>query len=170
MLQVRPAEFRDLDTLVRFSLNLALESEGRDVDLHAVRAGVKALLEGLHGFILVAEDDAQLVGMIMVGGKEWSDWSNGLFWWTTGMYVCPEARRAGVLRGLYQRVRELAQVATPQVVGIRGYVRATNVVGQVVHERIGRRKSGYRIFEDRFEATSETADKDNVDAKPGVPE
>src|SRR5262249_52414880 len=151
MIVVREARADDLEAVVRLSLALAQESEGRELDPQVVRAGVQVLLDGGHGFVLVAEMDGPLVGMIMVGGKEWSDWSNGLFWWTTGMYVCKEVRRAGVVRALYARVRQLARSSTPRVVGIRGYVLATNGVATQVQERIGRRNSGYMIFEERFD-------------------
>jgi GNAT superfamily N-acetyltransferase len=154
MVLVRRATVRDLDTLVDFSVALCLETDGRELDVRDVRAGVAALLDSPECLALVAEDAAgRVVGEIMIGAREWYDWSNGQFWWVTSVYVHPEARLRGVARALYSKVRELARAGVPRVVGIRGCVRQDNLTAHAALGRLGRRFSGQLVFEERFGET-----------------
>ena len=43
------------------------------------------------GFIVVAEADGVVVGMLRVA-YEWSPFRNGTFWWVENVYVVPEWR------------------------------------------------------------------------------
>jgi GNAT superfamily N-acetyltransferase len=151
MHRVRRATLSDLNVLVGFSLALCRETEGRELDRDVVQAGILAALNNPDWVILVAEDDSgHVVGEIMVGGREWYDWSNGQFWWVTSVYVHPKSRRTGVGRALYTGVRQIANTATPRVVGIRGCVRQDNTDAQGALNKLGRRFNGQLVFEERF--------------------
>ncbi len=149
--QIRPALPSDLPAVVDLSLALCRETEGRDLDPDVVRAGVRAMLGDSRWIVLVAENDAgDLIGEIMVGGREWYDWADGEFWWITSVYVQPEARQNGVGRALYARVRALAQAARPRVIGLRGCVRQDNTLAHTVLNHLGREFHGQVVFEERF--------------------
>jgi len=143
---VRPADGSDLDTLVRFNLALARESEGRVLNESVLRAGVAALLADRDkGRYFVAHTDSQTVGQLLVT-YEWSDWRNGWFWWLQSVYVRPEHRRRGVLRVLVNYVLNLAR-ANGRVIGLRLYVESANLLAQEVYRRLGFEATGYRVME-----------------------
>ena len=88
-LKIRLARPEDAATIVSFSAAMALETEGRRLDLNRLYLGTIALLESPNrGFFMVAEleraDDRQLLGQLMIT-YEWSDWRNGAF---GGFRVC----------------------------------------------------------------------------------
>jgi GNAT superfamily N-acetyltransferase len=150
---VRRALPGDLSTLVEFSLALARETEGRDLDRSRLRKGTEALFDDpARGFYLVAEAQDQrekrVVGQLMIT-FEWSDWRNAAFWWIQSVYVAPEWRRRGVYRRLHLAVVKEAR-EHPQVCGIRLYVERENVVAQAVYVRVGLTRSVYRVFEEDF--------------------
>ncbi len=70
-LQLRPATPDDLDTLVTFNAAMALETEGRALDLDRLRQGVRAVFDGpTRGFYVVAELPAgpvkQVIGQLLM--------------------------------------------------------------------------------------------------------
>ena len=100
-MNVRLARPEDTATIESFSAAMALETEGRRLDLDRLHVGTIALLESPdRGFFMVAEleqaDDRQLLGQLMIT-YEWSDWRNGAFWWIQSVYVDPAWRRKGSL-------------------------------------------------------------------------
>ena len=147
---VRPANPTDLKVLVEFNSAMALETEGKDLDPDALRAGVAAVLEdGLKGFYLVAEFRAECrgnpVGQLLVT-NEWSDWRNAYFWWIQSVYVRPEHRRRGVYRALDQQVRVQAKLRG-DVCGVRLYVDRRNRGAQKVYSSLGMVPSQYDMYE-----------------------
>jgi len=105
MLHVRPATLADLDTVVSFNLALAEETERLRLDPATLRQGVAALFEGrAPGRYWAAERDGRVVGQLLIT-FEWSDWRNRMVWWIQSVYVAPEARRSGVLQGLFATAR-----------------------------------------------------------------
>ena len=144
--KIRRAVSRDAPVLVAFNRAMALETEGKVLLAHVVRAGVRGLLRWPDsGFYLVAEVGGEVIAALMVT-REWSDWRNGDFWWIQSVYVAPSARRAGVFRALYAHIEKLAR-ATPGVCGIRLYVEADNVRAQRTYEHCGMHNAGYRVME-----------------------
>ena len=106
---VRPADGRDLETLVAFNLAMALETEAKELEADVLRAGVESLLsEPRYGFYVVAEraGAGEVVGSLMVT-YEWSDWRNGLFWWIQSVYVTRQFRRRRVPQRDSLQVRQL---------------------------------------------------------------
>ena len=152
-LNVRLARPEDAATVTSFSAAMALETEGRRLDLDRLHDGTIALLESPdRGFFMVAEleqaDDRQLLGQLMIT-YEWSDWRNGAFWWIQSVYVDPAWRRRGVFRRMHETVMATAKTS-PNVCGVRLYVEESNGAAQAVYRRVGLTPSSYAIFETDF--------------------
>jgi GNAT superfamily N-acetyltransferase len=150
MPQVRRATSKDLDILTLFSCALCRETEGRHPDISVVRHGVSRILTSSVWFALVAVNfDGRVMGEVTVGGQEWSDWSNGLFWWVTSSYVEQKSRGMGVGRLLYGTLREMAVNSRDRVVGIRGAIKDSNDSARAALSSLGRKYNGYVVVEDR---------------------
>ena len=152
-LNVRLARPEDAATIASFSAAMALETEGRCLDLDRLRDGTIALLESPdRGFVMVAEleqaDDRQLLGQLMIT-YEWSDWRNGAFWWIQSVYVDPVWRRQGVFRRMHETVMATAKTS-PNVCGVRLYVEESNGAAQAVYRKVGLTPSSYAIYETDF--------------------
>lgn len=152
-LNVRLARPEDAATIASFSAAMALETEGRRLDLDRLHLGTIALLESPdRGFFMVAElekaDDRQLLGQLMIT-YEWSDWRNGAFWWIQSVYVDPAWRRRSVFRRMHETVMATAK-RSPNVCGVRLYVEESNGAAQAVYRKVGLTPSSYAIFEIDF--------------------
>lgn len=150
---VRPAVVADVDALVTFNAALALETEGRRLDLERLRQGTLAVIDSpTRGFYVVAEvpsDPASLaIGQLLVT-FEWSDWRNAMFWWLQSVYVDPAWRRRGVFRRMHEAIVTRAR-ARGDVCGIRLYVEKENGTAHAVYQRLGLNPSGYLVFEEDF--------------------
>ncbi len=146
MLQIRLANGDDADTLVRQNAAMALETEGKPLDLVRLGRGVRSLLaDPSKGLYLVAERGGAVVGQLMLT-YEHSDWRDGTFYWVQSVYVAPEARRTGVYRALYAHVLELAR-QRGDCVGVRLYVERQNENAQRTYQALGMQKSHYDMFE-----------------------
>ena len=149
-IHVRRATQADLETLVQFNAAMAKESEGRELDLETLRAGVAAVFhDSNRGFYLVAETSGQVVGQLLVT-TEWSDWRNGFFWWIQSVYIRADFRRRGVYRALHAHVVGLAKAAEG-VVGVRLYVENENQPAQKTNANLGMKPSGHFLFEQEFD-------------------
>jgi ribosomal protein S18 acetylase RimI-like enzyme len=152
-LNIRLARPEDAATIASFSAAMALETEGRRLDLDRLYEGTLAILNSPeHGFFMVAElgpaDDSQLLGQLMIT-YEWSDWRNGVFWWIQSVYVDPAWRRQSVFRRMHQTVMATAKT-NQNVCGVRLYVEENNGVAQAVYRKVGLTPSSYAIFETDF--------------------
>jgi ribosomal protein S18 acetylase RimI-like enzyme len=152
-LNVRLAMPEDASTIASFSAAMALETEGRRLDLDRLYDGTIALLESPdRGFFMVAElekaDDRPLLGQLMIT-YEWSDWRNGAFWWIQSVYVDPAWRRRSVFRRMHETVMANAKTS-PNVCGVRLYVEESNGAAQAVYRKVGLTPSSYTIFETDF--------------------
>lgn len=152
-LNVRRAKPEDAAMIESFSAAMALETEGRRLDLGRLHDGTIALLESPdRGFFMVAEleqaDDRRLLGQLMIT-YEWSDWRNGVFWWIQSVYVDPAWRRQSVFRRMHETVLATAKT-NPNVCGVRLYVEVNNDAAQVVYRKVGLTPSSYAIFETDF--------------------
>lgn len=149
-LLVRDAEDRDLETLAKFNIALAWETEQKRLELPVVTRGLQTLLSNpRHGFYTVAEIAGEVAGCIMVT-YEWSDWRCGLFWWVQSVYVKPEFRRQGVFRRLYESLKEKAS-REQNVCGFRLYVEHSNHTGQHTYAGVGMKETSYKFYEESFE-------------------
>jgi len=143
---IRRAVLADAPIVVEYNRRLALETEGKTLDLAVLSAGVAAGLgDDEKARYFVAEDEGRIVGQLMLT-LEWSDWRNGWVWWIQSVYVHPDARRRGIFRALYEHVHQAASV-DPQVVGIRLYMEHENHVAQQTYLSLGMELSSYVVLE-----------------------
>lgn len=158
-IHIRPARQDDVDTIVLFNAAMALETEGRRLNLDTLRKGALAFLDSPgYGFYIVAElpDDTSYkpVGQLMIT-YEWSDWRNGVFWWIQSVYVVPDRRGLGVFRAMHDHILVKAK-SDPRVCGLRLYVERENRRAQAVYQRVGLFPSVYTVYEQDFILASPT--------------
>ena len=151
-IHVRRAVPQDLETIVRFNAAMALETEGKALDLEQLRKGVAAVFQchGL-GFYCVAEVGGQVVGQLMIT-TEWSDWRNSNYWWIQSVYVDADHRRRGVYRTLHSFVAGEAR-ERDGVRGLKLYVDRDNKGAQRVYASLGMSHSNYDLWEIDFESS-----------------
>lgn len=143
---IRPARPEDLDVLVHFQEQMAIETEEIHLDRTTLQRGIRALLEDpSRGSYFVAEHASRAAGCLMIT-REWSDWRAGWVWWIQSVWVDPDQRGRGIYRALYDHVKELAN-RDDEVRGIRLYVDRRNTAAQDVYARLGMDGEHYRVFE-----------------------
>lgn len=148
-MNIRPAAESDTDTIIKFNIAMALETEGKELNPDKAKQGVKNMfLHPEYGFYVVAELDKQIIGSLMIT-FEWSDWRNSLFWWIQSVYVKPRYRRKGVFRRMYQFIKEKAK-ADQNVCGLRLYVDNDNSTALDTYKSLGMKQTGYGLFEEEF--------------------
>jgi ribosomal protein S18 acetylase RimI-like enzyme len=148
-IKIRAAQSEDAGRLMEFSLKLARETEGKELDPDTLTSGVAAILKDpSRGFFMIAEVAGEVAGSLMVT-TEWSDWRNGEFWWIQSVYVSPEFRRRGVFRALYEETRGQARNST-RVCGCRLYVERENSSAQATYTQLGLTETPYRMYEELF--------------------
>jgi ribosomal protein S18 acetylase RimI-like enzyme len=143
---VRRATPADCSVLVEFNRRLAVETEGKQLDLDLLHRGVEAgLADPNKALYFVFEEDGEVLGQLMLT-REWSDWRNGWIWWIQSVYVRHDARRRGIFRALYDHVHRAA-IDDPEVIGLRLYVEQENEAAQETYHRLGMARTGYLVFE-----------------------
>lgn len=164
MIRVRAARESDAAHIADFNRRLARESEDRELDRETLARGVAALLaDAARGQYWVAEATAvagaaaagaaaaadaaapEPVGQCLVT-TEWSDWTNGRYWWFQSVYVVPEHRGHGVFRALWDHV-EVAARREGDVASLRLYVEQDNASARAVYEKLGMQATGYLVYE-----------------------
>jgi ribosomal protein S18 acetylase RimI-like enzyme len=145
-LVVRPATPADVPVLTDFQLRLGRETESLELDPAVLREGVAGVFaDPRRGRYWVAEAEGRVVGCLLTT-FEWSDWRAGTVVWVQSVYVDPAARRRGVYRRLYERLRQDVE-ASPDLKGIRLYVDRTNAAAQRTYERLGMSREHYEMYE-----------------------
>jgi GNAT superfamily N-acetyltransferase len=145
-LTLREARPLDLDFIVRGNTEMALETEGVELDPALVGAGTLAVLQDRTlGRYFIAESAGRPLGQMMLT-FEWSDWRNGVFWWIQSVFVDPDYRGKGVFSGLYRYVSELA-AASPEVCGLRLYVDRGNARARSIYASVGMHSTNYDVME-----------------------
>jgi GNAT superfamily N-acetyltransferase len=148
-LSVRTGQEKDVETLVKFNIAMALETEQKQLTPSVVSQGVQELFENpRRGFYVIAEIEGRVVGSCMVT-YEWSDWRCGVFWWIQSVYVRPEFRRRGIFRKLYEFLKEKASNER-NVCGFRLYVEQSNQTGQKTYAGVGMKETPYDLYEESF--------------------
>jgi len=151
-LHVRDAGPADADTVTRFNIACARESEDLTLDTATVGDGVRAVLgDPARGRYFIAEDGDGPAGQIMIT-LEWSDWRNAWIWWLQSVYVRADARRRGVFSTLYRHVEDQARRAG--VAAIRLYVDLENERAEQTYLRAGFERGHYRLLEKPLTAPS----------------
>jgi ribosomal protein S18 acetylase RimI-like enzyme len=143
---LRRATPADAAMIAEFNRRLALESEGKALEMTTLSAGVAACLaDAAKGFYTLAELGGEVVGQTLIT-LEWSDWRNGWFWWIQSVYVTESARGNGVFRALFNHLHARAQADT-EVIGLRLYVEKDNAKAQDVYRKLGMTETGYGLLE-----------------------
>lgn len=66
----------DIESIVQFQLDMAMESEGCILDKERVTNGITAaMLDDSKGIYWVAKIEGKAIGSLMLT-REWSDWNN----------------------------------------------------------------------------------------------
>jgi ribosomal protein S18 acetylase RimI-like enzyme len=144
-LTIRAARASDAPVIAEYNRRLAWESEHRELDPDTLARGVAMLLsDPAHGQYWVAEA-GELVGQCLVT-TEWSDWTNGRYWWFQSVYVAPEWRGRGVFRALWDHVESSAREAG-DVASLRLYVERDNSSARAIYEKLGMEPTGYLVYE-----------------------
>ena len=145
-LTITQGKASDIDTIVRFQADMAMESEGTMLDMDRLTLGVSsAINDEQKGIYLVARANDTPIGSLMLT-REWSDWNNQWYWWIQSVYVMPEYRKKGVYKAMYATLKDIAQ--ENGVSQIRLYADRINISAQQVYQRLGMRESHYLMFEE----------------------
>lgn len=145
-LTITQGKASDIDTIVRFQADMAMESEGTMLDMDRLTLGVSsAINDEQKGIYLVARANDTPIGSLMLT-REWSDWNNQWYWWIQSVYIMPEYRKKGVYKAMYATLKDMAQ--ENGVSHIRLYADRTNLSAQQVYQRLGMRESHYLMFEE----------------------
>ncbi len=146
MLIISKAEESDIQVIADFQIAMALETEAINLNPDTVFRGVSMVFaDPTKGFYLVAKENGQMVGSLMIT-YEWSDWRARTVWWIQSLYVIYGYRRQGVFRQMYAWLLERIN-GDDTVGGIRLYVDLTNLNAQKVYETIGMDGNHYRFYE-----------------------
>lgn len=146
---VRKASEDDVTSISQFNIQMAWETERKELDKQTITAGVRSLFhKPEYGFYMVAETGNEIVATLMIT-HEWSDWRNGLFWWIQSVYVKPDYRRQGIYRSMYDAVLKLAK-NHPEVCGCRLYVEKENITAQKTYKALGMSETHYKMYEEIF--------------------
>ena len=148
-IQVRRAEPDDIQGIVRFQQDMALETEGKTLNESLVTAGVNAVFADPNkGFYLVAEMNGTAVGSLLIT-YEWSDWRNANFWWIQSVFVDADYRRRGVYTTMHNHALREA-LRNKDICGVRLYVERSNLIAQQTYRSLGMHHSHYDLYEIDF--------------------
>ena len=143
---LRRGTLADLDTITRFNMLMAEETENITLDPSTARRGAEALIRDPdRGFYLIAEIDGKAAGQLMIT-PEWSDWRDQWFWWIQSVYIVPDFRRRGIFATLFNKARDLSK-KRGDVAGIRLYVDENNIGAQKTYKALGMEESNYQLYE-----------------------
>ena len=145
---VSRGEVCDIDSIVQFQAEMAMESEGCVLNKEKVTKGVTAaMLDDSKGIYWVAKYEGRTIGSLMIT-REWSDWNNEWYWWIQSVYVTPAYRKQGVYKAMYQKVKDAAK--ENNVSQIRLYADKTNISAQKAYQSLGMHESHYLMFEEEI--------------------
>lgn len=140
------ASIEDTETLVKFQMAMAKESEKTELDYETVREGVKAGIadDSKATYLVARNDNGEVLGSLMLT-TEWSDWNNCNYYWIQSVYVRPENRYQEVFKELFDFAKAIAQ--SEGAGALRLYVDRNNVNAQKVYQSLGMHESHYLMYE-----------------------
>ena len=148
-MKVSKAQKSDIPEIIRFNINMAMETENKKLDEQTVTKGVQEVFNSPSlGYYIIVKDSSGILGCLMIT-YEWSDWRNGLFWWIQSVYVKKTYRRKGVFKKMYKFIHERA-INDNKCTGIRLYVENNNSIAQKVYKNLGMEETYYKLFEVDF--------------------
>lgn len=142
---IRKAVSSDIDILVAFTLQEALESEGAEGDPVAVRRGVSGAFGDppLATYWVVETSDGRIVASTSVN-TEWSDLGGGLYWWIQSLFIAPEHRGGGLIELLLDHLVRAAEAGG--ALDLRLYARRSNERALRAYRRCGFMEAPYVIM------------------------
>jgi ribosomal protein S18 acetylase RimI-like enzyme len=145
---LRPAASHDLECLVAFTLQEALDAEGVTLRAADVRRGVSAALSdpGLARYWVAQAPDGRVVASISVV-TEWSNFHGGHYWWVQSLFVVGDRRGQGVVDQLLDYVAGLAAAAG--ALDLRLYAHHSNARAIHAYERCGFSAAPYVLMRRR---------------------
>jgi ribosomal protein S18 acetylase RimI-like enzyme len=145
-IQVRKATPDDAESIARWQLAMALETENFKLDPKTVLAGVRHVFaeKNIGEYLIGMREGVPVACMLLL--REWSDWRCGTLLWIHSLYVEPVARRSGIFRLMYDFVKNSVE-ADSKLRGIRLYVDKTNHAAIATYTNIGMDGSHYQTFE-----------------------
>ena len=145
-LLTREGTFSDIETIVKFQKEMALETEEKILLESSIKLGVTEVIRDKQkGTYLIGEYEGDIIGSLLIT-YEWSDWRNGWFWWIQSVYVKKRWRRKGVYSHQYEEVKKLS-FSAGNVCGIRLYVEKENKIAQSVYKNLGMYNTKYLLYE-----------------------
>ena len=143
---IRNAKPKDIETIAKYNIKMASETENKHLDKEIITAGVSSIInDSSKGIYWVMEMNKIIIGQLMVT-YEWSDWRNGMMWWIQSVYVPKKYRRQGVYSKMYNNLLDIAQIDS-ECCGIRLYVEKDNKKARQTYEKLGMKNAGYEIME-----------------------
>jgi ribosomal protein S18 acetylase RimI-like enzyme len=142
---IEEAGVGQLDVIVRFSIDEALEAEGAAKNSDDVRRGVAAGLENpdIARYWVVVNDRDEVVASTSIV-REWSDWHGGHYWWIQSLYIAPEHRGRGLVEKILDHLRTAARAGG--AIDLRLYAHDSNRRALAVYRRCGFDVAPYTIM------------------------
>ena len=142
---IRKAVSSDIDILVAFTLQEALESEGVESDPTAVRRGVNGAFRDppLASYWVAETSDSHIVASTSVV-TEWSDLRGGSYWWIQSLFIVPEHRGGGLVELLLDHLAGAA--GADGALDLRLYARRSNERALRAYLRCGFTEAPYVIM------------------------
>lgn len=142
--RIRDAVPTDIDSLVAFTIQEALEAEHLELQEPVVRRGVTAAFGNAPlARYWIADVGGRAVGSVSVT-TEWSNFHGGHYWWIQSLYILPEHRGTGLLGQLIDHVVRMAQAAG--AIDVRLYARSSNERALRAYVRSGFERSPYVVM------------------------
>ena len=142
---IRRADAADLETLVDFTLEEALEAEGETLNSEDVRRGVLAGLEdaSIAAYWVAESADGQVVASTSAV-REWSNFNGRYYWWVQSLFIVVEHRGRGLVDLLLDRLAEEAHAAG--ALDLRLYAHRSNGRALEAYRRCGFDEAPYVIM------------------------
>ncbi len=148
-IKVRIATRDDAKKIAEFNVQFAKETVDKNLSLQVTEEGVHKVFSSFNnGFYLVAQIEKQIVGICMIT-REWSDWSNGAFYCIQSIFASHSELEKEIHDELFDKAKSLAK-EHHDVCGIRFYVDKDDKDTQKTYEKLGLKKTPYRLFEEEF--------------------
>ena len=146
-LLTREGTFSDIETIVKFQKEMALETENKTLLESSIKLGVTEVMRDKQkGTYLIGEYEGDVIGSLLLT-YEWSDWRNAWFWWIQSVYVAPGHRAEGIFSSMYESVKSSAK-ADSRSCGIRLYVEKENDTAYNTYIGLGMQETEYRLMEE----------------------
>lgn len=144
---IRKGTSEDVRDIAQFQVDMAMESEGTELDLETVIKGVSLAVddESKGTYFLACTEDGKVAGSLFLT-REWSDWHATWYWWIQSVFVRAEYRRQGAYHAIYEHVRNLAK--ENGITCLRLYVDHDNFRAQKTYQAQGMHESHYLLYEE----------------------